>query len=199
MVLAFFTAYFTEDDFLTQHVWAGYVAGAVVCIRLLWGFVGTQHARFTDFVRSPRTALGDLGEIVAHRARRHVGHNPAGGAMIVALLLGMAGTVFSGLMLYAIEERARPLASWVAEDPAASAWSSPSSNPEVDDEDRGRAHDAGSDDGREEFWEEIHELLVNFMLPLIGLHIAGVLLGSYAHQENLIQAMFTARKRPEAG
>lgn len=93
--------------------------------------------------------------------------------MIVALLLGMAGTVFSGLMLYAIEERAGPLATRVAEDPAASAWSSPSSDPDVDDEDRGRAHDAGSDDGREEFWEEIHELLANMM--------------------------FTGCKRPEAG
>lgn len=46
LAAAFFTAYFTEDDFLAQHVWAGYVVGAILCIRLVWGFVGIKHARF---------------------------------------------------------------------------------------------------------------------------------------------------------
>ena len=56
LVIAFFTAYFTEDDFLTLHVWAGYVIGVVVSFRLIWGFVGGQHARFKDVVRSPEAA-----------------------------------------------------------------------------------------------------------------------------------------------
>ena len=99
LVLAFFIAYFTEDDFLTQHVWAGYVVGAVVLVRLIWGFVGSKHARFRDFVRSPSGTLGYMRDLTRGSARRYLGHNPAGGAMVVAHLLCITVTVFSGLML----------------------------------------------------------------------------------------------------
>ena len=115
LVLSFFVAYFTEDDLLTQHVWAGYVVGAVVCIRLVWGLIGSKYARFSDFVRSPGETLRHLGDLMRCRAKRYMGHNPAGGAMIVALLIGLSGTVYSGLVLYAIEENSGPLAGWVAD------------------------------------------------------------------------------------
>jgi len=197
LVLAFFTAYFTEDDFLTQHVWAGYVVGTVVCLRVIWGFLGTRHARFTDFVRSPAAVLRYGGDIIRNRARRHVGHNPVGGAMIVALLIGLAGTVFSGLMLYAIEENAGPLATWVADEREAWAESSPLAAIDLEDDHGMHTHkDDESGDAREEFWEETHKILTNLMLLLIGFHIAGVLLGSFTHKENLVKAMFTGRKRP---
>ena len=194
LVLAFFAAYFTEDDFLTQHVWAGYLAGAVVCIRLLWGFVGTRHARFTDFVCSPATTLRYVGDVIRNRAGRYIGHNPAGGAMVVVLLISVLGTVFSGLVLYAIEEDAGPLAVWVAENPAPSVQLSLSANAYADEDERENAAEH-EDNASEEFWEEIHELFANFTLLLVGLHVAGVLFSSYAHKENLINAMFTGRKR----
>ena len=87
LAVAFFTAYLTEDDLLTQHVWAGYVVGVVVCVRLLWGFIGPKHARFADFVRPPAETLRYIGDLAARRAKRHIGHNPAGGAMVVAVLV----------------------------------------------------------------------------------------------------------------
>ena len=166
LVISFFTAYFTEDDFLTAHVWAGYVLGAVVCFRLIWGFVGTRHARFTNFVRSPSTTIKYLSDLARNRSRRYIGHNPAGAAMILALLTLLAATVFSGLMVYGLEEGAGPLAGVLVE------------NAE-----------------QEEVWEEIHEVLANLTLLMVGLHVAGMLFSAYAHRENLVKAMITGRKR----
>ncbi len=120
LVLAFFIAYFTEDDLMTQHVWAGYVAGAVVCFRLLWGFVGTEHARFKDFVVSPAAVLQHVRDLRNKSGKRYIGHNPIGGAMIIALLISVAVTVYTGVALYAIEDHAGPLAAWFATESAAS-------------------------------------------------------------------------------
>jgi cytochrome b len=202
LVIAFFTAYFTEDDFLTQHVYAGYVVGVVVCVRLLWGFAGTKYARFSDFVRSPAVTRQYLADLMTNRAKRFLGHNPAGGAMIVALLLGISGTVISGLMLYAIEEGEGPLAAWVADasvpSGAPTLISRAFADDDDDDDDDYGERDAGDehdDEAAEEFWEEIHEFFANLTLLLVGLHVAGVLFSSYAHKENLIKAMITGRKR----
>lgn len=188
LVIAFFTAYFTEDDFLTQHVWAGYVVGAVVLIRVIWGLVGSKHARFGNFVRSPAITGRYIRDLMSNRAERFVGHNPAGGAMVVALLICISVTVSSGLVLYAIEENAGPLAGWVADSSGSSAESALIAN--------ARADQGGHvEDEREEFWEEIHEIFANLTLLLVGLHIAGVLFSSFMHKENLVKAMFTGRKR----
>jgi len=198
LVIACFTAYFTEDDFLTQHVYAGYVAGAIVCLRILWGFVGTKHARFIDFVCSPVVTLRYIGDIFVMRAKRFIGHNPAGGAMIIALLMGITGTATSGLMLYAIDEGKGPLAGWVAETSASTG--APILVPRAyadDDSDKRHGMNERENESREEFWEEIHEIFANLTLLLVGLHVAGVLFSSYAHRENLIKSMFTGRKRSE--
>ena len=192
LVLSFFLAYFTEDDFLTQHAWAGYIVGAVVCVRLVWGLIGSKHARFSDFVRSPGATFRHLGELVRHRATRYLGHNPAGGAMIVALLIGLSGTVFSGLMIYAIEENAGPLAGWVAAANASPVLPTIISTARAD-EDAYEEHD--EHESAEEFWEEVHEIFANLMLLLIAVHVAGVLYSSHVDKENLVRAMITGRKR----
>ena len=54
IVLAFAVAYFSGEDLLSVHVWAGYIVGAVVLIRVIWGFIGPTRKRFTDFVLCPR-------------------------------------------------------------------------------------------------------------------------------------------------
>jgi cytochrome b len=77
---------YLSDGARTVHETAGYVALALVVVRLIWGFIGTRHARFVDFVRGPRAVFAYLGDILAKNARRHLGHNPAGGAMILVLL-----------------------------------------------------------------------------------------------------------------
>jgi cytochrome b len=103
VALAFFVAYMTEDDPLLLHVWAGYLVGGLVLLRLLWGLIGPRHARFTDFLCGPRSVLAYLLDLTALRAKRYLGHSPAGGAMALAMWLGLLGTVWTGIELYAEE------------------------------------------------------------------------------------------------
>jgi cytochrome b len=177
----FLVAYLTEDDLLTVHVWAGYLVGAVVCLRIVWGFIGSKHARFSDFFYSPRQALAYLNDLVRRRAKRYLGHSPAGAVMVYALLVAILATTVSGLMVYAYDKHEGPLAGVVA-----------SQYVGMTGEERDRASESVED-----FWEETHEVLANLTLALVVLHIGGVALSSLAHRENLVRAMVTGRKRSE--
>jgi cytochrome b len=88
LVAGFIVNYFelVREGKLAHQV-IGYVVLGLVAARILWGFVGPRHARFRDFVVHPVAAVRHLRDTLAHRDRRHVGHNPAGGAMVVALLV----------------------------------------------------------------------------------------------------------------
>ncbi|MBC5784715.1 cytochrome b/b6 domain-containing protein [Ramlibacter sp. USB13] len=83
------------------HVTAGYTVAGLVVFRLLWGLVGTRHARFTDFVRGPRAVLGYLRSLASGRPEHHAGHNPAGALAIVGLLALAALTTATGWANYA--------------------------------------------------------------------------------------------------
>ena len=87
--------------FLTAHIqWIhqplAYAILVLVLARVAWGFVGSRHARFTDFVRHPRTVRAYLTDLRHGRARRYLGHNPAGGAMVVAILVMLLVVIGSG-------------------------------------------------------------------------------------------------------
>lgn len=187
LAIGFLIAWLSAEEWETVHVWSGYVIGVVIAIRLLWGIVGSRHARFTDFVRGPRAVFGYLRELVRGDAPRYLGHNPAGGAMAVALLLALSVTAGSGMMLYAIEENAGPLAAYV---------DSPRDLNAANRERREHRDDEG-ESAPEERWEDIHEIAATATLWLIGLHILGVLASSLAHRENLPLGMITGRKRVE--
>ena len=95
LVTAFVLAYLTEDDWMLLHVNAGYVITGLLVFRLIWGFAGPRHARFADFVFSPRVVFAYSRDMLRGEAPRHLGHNPAGGAMIIvlwSLLLALGGT-----------------------------------------------------------------------------------------------------------
>jgi cytochrome b len=116
LVAAFTIAYLTEDDLLTLHVWAGYVVGVLIVARLLWGFVGPRHARFSDFVYAPATTLRYMRDLILFRAERHLGHSPGGGAMVVLLLVLLMLTVGTGLVVYGGDQQAGPLAGLFTRD-----------------------------------------------------------------------------------
>jgi cytochrome b len=99
LVLGFGLAWFTAHASESLHHWAGYVAGALILMRLLWGVLGTPYARFSQFVRDPATTLHYLGAMLGGREARYIGHNPAGGAMVLALMTAMAVTALTGWMM----------------------------------------------------------------------------------------------------
>lgn len=78
------------------HQPAGYVAAALVLARVVWGFVGSRHARFAQFLRSPVATARYAAQVASAREPRHLGHNPLGGWMIVALGLCVVGLAISG-------------------------------------------------------------------------------------------------------
>jgi len=193
LVIAFFTAYFTEDDLMTQHVWAGYVVGTVVAIRIIWGLIGSRHARFSDFIYSPATVIGYLKNLIARKPQHFVGHNPAGGVMVIALLFSLSATVFTGLKLYAVEENAGPLA--INARPSSSLISVAKADEGEDEKNEGSMKEGHSvNEADEEFWEELHETFVNITLLLVFLHIGGVIASSIIDKEKLVKAMFTGKK-----
>jgi len=190
LVAAFATAWISGDDAEDVHEIAGYVVLGLVCFRVLWGFVGTRHARFGDFVRGPGAVARYLGSLLTPHPIHYLGHNPAGGWMVVALLTANLALCFSGLELIASEGRG-PLAA--VEVPAA-AWPLAAARANGDDDDRRRGRGRGGEDRGEDFWEDVHEVLADLALALVLVHVAGVIVSSRLHRENLVRAMITGRK-----
>lgn len=98
-VSLFATAFLTSDVSETVHIYAGYGVLLLVALRLVWGIFGTKHARFSDFVYRPSAVIAYMREAARFRAKRYLGHNPAGGAMVVALLAALSATGASGYMM----------------------------------------------------------------------------------------------------
>ena len=199
LVIAFFTAYFTEDDFMVLHVWTGYIVGAYLLTRILWGFVGSKHVRFSSFVNPPAKIFGYLKNLITRKPEHYIGHNPAGGAMVIALLFSLAGTTLTGMKLYAVEDNKGPFAITAkqAQTLVQSVSLIAEAKAEDDDEDEeskviNNSHKV--DKQLEEFWEELHELFANLTLLLVFIHIGGVFVSSYIDKEKLVKAMLTGEK-----
>jgi cytochrome b len=155
LVTLFALAFVTGDEWTRLHERAGYGVAVLVGARLVWGLIGSRHARFADFLYRPATVLGFLRDTLRLRARRYLGHNPAGGLMVVVLLTLLLGLSATGILMT-----------------TDAFWG-------------------------EEWLEELHEAMAYGALGLVALHLAGVLVASLEHGENLVRSMVTGRKRAE--
>lgn len=164
--VSFTVAYVSGDAAFDLHLWVGYALTTLVLARIAWGFLGPRTARWSGFVRPQRQVLGYLREILAGNPTRHLGHNPVGGAMVVALMAGLSLTALSGIALQGLDDMSGPLA--ILGTLLSSGWS--------------------------DAFEEVHEALAGFTVFLIVFHVAGVLISSVLHGENLVRAMITGNK-----
>jgi len=202
LVVAFATAYLTEGEPEWLHTWAGYAIAVTVLIRLIWGLVGPERARFSEFLAGPGRVYAYLRDLVTGKAPRHLGHSPAGAAMTIALLAALAVTAFSGMANLAAEEGEGPLAGIIAQVPKAASGEAggvvsgqPTAGGHEYAEHEHEEHEHGEHGEGEGFWLEVHETAANVTLALILLHLCGVILSSFVHRENLARAMVTGRKR----
>lgn len=86
-----------KGDWMVWHMRAGYTILALVLFRILWGFAGSSSARFSTFLAGPSGALGFVKKLLTRAPAPYPSHNPLGGWMVVALLLGLLFQVGTGL------------------------------------------------------------------------------------------------------
>jgi len=173
LATAVIIAWFVDEP-LWLHTWLGYIAIALVLVRIVWGFIGPDYARFASFVRGPRVTFGYFADLIRFSSKRYLGHSPAGAVMIIALLVMVAVTAVTGMASLAATSGEGPLAGVIT-----------------------KVERANTEEDQELLIEEVHETAANVTMVLILLHIAGVALASFAHRENLVAAMITGRKRAE--
>lgn len=99
LVIVFALAWISGEEWERFHEITGYLVGGLIMFRVLWGLIGSRHARFSDFVYRPAIIAGYIRDSIALKAKRYIGHNPAGGAMVIALLLSIAAVTVSGIAM----------------------------------------------------------------------------------------------------
>lgn len=99
IVAACLTDIFILDDGRMWHRLIGYGVMAALLVRAVWGIVGSQHARFADFIPSSTSLYFYLRNLLHGTEPRYLGHNPAGAVMILLLMVLLASVSITGWML----------------------------------------------------------------------------------------------------
>ena len=99
LVVSFVVAWVTADEWDRVHEIAGYIIAGLVAFRLIWGIIGSKYARFSSFIYRPKVLIEYLRDEVYRKSKRYLGHNPAGGAMIIALLIMLSIATASGFAM----------------------------------------------------------------------------------------------------
>ena len=182
--------YLSGDDFESVHTILGYFVICLVLLRIIWGFIGTKHARFHDFLYRPSKIYHYLKSLINGNPTHYIGHNPAGGLMVIVMLLSLLVTAFTGLKTLGSEGKGPLTNAGISILRFAHA-----DEDQDDDDDRTYKASHHQKNHKEEFWEEIHESMTSFMIFLIITHLVGVIVSSWIHKENLILTMINGRKK----
>ena len=169
LVVLMAVSYFSGQaggDWMKLHFWSGYSILTLLLFRIAWGFVGSTTARFAHFIKGPIAAIEHLKELAGADRPRDVGHNPLGGAMVLALLLGLLLQVVAGLFSADTDTGlvTGPLAGLVAD-----KWIERATS--------------------------FHTFWINILLLMVAVHVLAALIYLVWKRQNLIGAMFTGRKR----
>ena len=166
----FISAYSAGEDEGQLHKLAGYGVLGLIVFRVIWRFIGTRYARFWNFICSPKQVLAYSCSLLSGKPIYYIGHNPLGGLIVLALLLSLGLTVWSGLEL----RRQKAVGYLLRKDRLSNLRTLIITCINV----------TSMRIGVE---EKTHEIFANLTLLLVILHVSGVVLGSVLHRENLVK------------
>ena len=146
------------------HFISGYILLTLIIFRIIWGFTGSTHARFSDFVKGPKTVIAYVRRMLAKAPSNDIGHNPLGGWSVLALLVALLVQIGSGLMsTYFAYGSDRFLAQYFSRD-----W-------------RG-------------VFGDFHEIFFNALMALVIVHISAIAFYYFGKKNNLVKPMITGNK-----
>ena len=151
-VFIFFANFTIFDDDSTAHTYAGYVLLGLLLCRLIWGLVGTRHARFRTFWPRVSAIWHHTSGYFSDRAETYLSHNPLGALMVVNLMATLLLICVTGIML------------------------------------------ADGGFAQAEIVKDTHELLANYAMVCVGLHVLGVIIETRRSKVSLLRAMITGWK-----
>lgn len=168
LVILLATSYFSGragGDWMQLHFWSGYAILTLLLFRIVWGFVGSTTARFSDFVKGPSAAFRHIAELAGADRPREAGHNPLGGAMVLVLIFAVLAQVVAGLFSADTDMGMvnGPLSRLIADKSIDTATA-------------------------------FHKYWVNVLLILAGVHVLAAIVYLVWKRQNLIGAMFHGHK-----
>lgn len=100
LVALILTSWVTSEiggNAMTYHMWSGYAILTLVVSRIVWGFIGSEHARFRAILYGPRAMIGYASGLFGSGSRYYLGHNPIGGISVILMLASVLLQASTGL------------------------------------------------------------------------------------------------------
>ena len=108
------TGFLAPENWLAVHYWSGSIIGFLVLFRLGWGLIGTRYAKFSSFSFPVRETIAHIRGVLCRQPSHYIGHNPAGGLMVFALLVVLSALTISGLVVLGGQENIGILAGFIS-------------------------------------------------------------------------------------